>query len=100
MKNDATQSNKPSTRHAGSVPDRHASEAGKAGQEQHEKSGKTSGVDSKDAKQQRGAGKTSSNTQQNSPSRDQGHSPSGSSNTDGSNARPDRNSPRQTGKNR
>jgi len=113
MKSNSTQSNKPSTSHADSVPGhQQAREAGRASQEQQETSNNTSGLHSRDAKQQGGApqssigrqqqadtGSSNSKTQQSSPSRDQGYSPSGSSKNDESSNRSDSGKPRQTGKN-
>jgi len=114
MKNDSTRSNKPSTSQAGAVPDpQHAREAAKGSQEQQELSHKTSGQHSKDVKQHGGASQSNERQQQagsgndnghgsaqkTSPSRDQGHSPSGSSGNDASSNRSDSNSPGQTGKN-
>lgn len=107
MKNDSTQSNQPSTSKADSVP--HQQPAGQTGQGQQEISTDSSDRNSMDAQQQGGARQASgqqqqadtgkgSNERQTSPSRDQGHSPSGSSNAAGNDGRRD-NSPRQTGKN-
>ena len=106
MKNDVTQSNKPSNSQAGSVPDRHQS--GQASHKQQQMSKDPSTRKSTDSKQQGVADQGSGHQQQadtgnsndrlTSPSRDQGTSPSGSSNAQGHTGRPD-NSPRQTGKN-
>jgi hypothetical protein len=109
MKNDTSQSNKPSTSQTGSVADRqHSRESGQANQQQPQMSNDTSKLKSVNSKQQGSVDQSSGRQQQadtgnnkngqTSPSRDEGHSASGSSNSNGRNDGSD-SSPRQTGKN-
>jgi len=109
MKQESTPSNKPSTSQAGSAPDRQQSlQAGQSSQEQRKGSDNNLGLHSIDPKQQgngaagngrqQQADTSGSKNGQTSPSRDQGHSPSGSPKSGGGNGRSD-NSARQTGKN-
>ncbi len=117
MKNAPSKSNPPSSQQAGSVPDRQQSrEAGQASQEQQDMSNNASGFNATHAKQQ-GVGSQSSGGQhqadtgsagaksasnkgsgQMSPSRDQGHSPPGSSKADESGKRSGNDSSHQAGK--
>jgi len=123
MKKDSAPSSKPSASQTGPTPEsQQAHEAGQGSQKQHEMSNNTPGQKPKNAQQQGGAtpsnsrqeqadtgsNKNSGNkdsksngnsgdSQQISPSRDQGHSTSGSSDTSASGKRSDSKSPRQTG---
>ena len=98
MKNDSTQSNKTSTNPAGSSQDHQKFRAGnQPSQEQQQMSNDTSAIKPSDTKHLGGttpgeAPKQQAETSdrmkvQPSPSRDQGHSPSGSSRADASNKR-------------
>lgn len=98
MKNDSTQSNKPSSKPTGSSQDHQKGRAGsQPSQEQQQMSNDTSAIKSSDTKHlggttpgkapQQQAQTSDQGKAQPSPSRDQGHSPSGSSGADASNKR-------------
>ena len=111
MKNTTAQSNSTSNKPSGSAPDRQQTrEAGLASQAQRKISNDTSAPNAIDGKQQASKTRGSAPQQQSdtdasrdsekggrSPSRDQGHSPSGSSESNIGNNR-SKNSPRQTDK--
>lgn len=109
MKYEPTQSHKPSASQTGSASDGQQSrQAGHSNQEQQKGVDNNLGLHSIDPQQQGDAAKGNGREQQadtgaskhgqTSPSRDQGHSPSGSSKSGGGNGRSD-NSARQRGKN-